>query len=341
MEQTKVSVQEQETQAPENRANGAPDTRIDPILSTPAPETRSAFAAYLRGQPYDVRALSVGTAAAGGVLAPEGFVAELIRALTEQSVMRNVARVMGPISQSSVRIPRNLTGVAAAWVGENQAIAPSDPTFDAVEFTPHKIGAMTLVSNELLADSAVNVEQLLAALFGEAFAQLEDQAFFSGDGVGKPSGILNDPDIQTVTADAGNAVSVDDILNLYDALPPQYRANAVWVMNPATMSHLRKLKDATGRLLLTESLAAAAPTTLLGRPVYLTSHMPTITAGAKTVLFGDVSRAYIIVDRQGIEVQRSADRYFEQDQTAFRAIRRVDGKVVLPDAVRILQQAMV
>ena len=208
-----------------------------------------------------------------------------------------------------------------------------------MEFTPYKLGALTLVSNELLGDSAVNVEQLLATLFGEAFAQVEDAAFFAGDGVGKPSGILNDPNIPTVTAAAGNAISVDDLLNLYDALPPQYRANAVWVMHPATMSHLRKLKDSTGRLLLTESLAAAAPTTLLGRPVFLSSYMPTIALNAKTVIFGDISRAYLIVDRQGVEVQRSSDRYFEQDQTAFRAIRRVDGKVVLPDAVRILKQA--
>lgn len=339
MEQTKVAVQDQEPQAPENRANGAPETRIDPTLSTPAPETRSAFAAYLRGQPYDVRALSVGTAAAGGVLAPDGFVAELIRALTEQSVMRRIARVMGPISQASVRIPRNLTGVAAAWVGENQAITPSDPTFDQVEFTPYKLGALTLVSNELLADSAVNVEQLLATLFGEAFAQVEDAAFFAGDGVGKPSGILNDPNIPTVTAASASAIGMDDLLALYDAVPPQYRASAVWVLHPATMGQLRKLKDATGRYLLVEGLAGATPTTLLGRPVYLSTNMPTIAAGAKVVLFGDVSRAYLIVDRAGVEVQRSADRYFEQDQTAFRATKRVDGKVVLPDAVRFLKMA--
>jgi HK97 family phage major capsid protein len=318
---------------PENKAT------VDPVLTTPIPETRGAFDAYLRGRPFDTRALAVGTGGAGGYVAPEGFEAELIRALNEQSVMRRIARVLPPITQASVRIPKNLTGVAAAWVGENQAITPSDPTFGQVEFTPHKIGALTLVSNELLADSAVNVEQLLATLFGEAFAALEDAAFFAGDGNGKPSGILNEGSIEAVITAAANAVSTDEILALYDALPPQYRATAVWVMNPATMSHLRKLKDNTGRYLLVEGLAGAAPTTLLGRPVYLSSNMPAIAPDAKVIVFGDVARAYLIVDRQGIEVQRSSDRYFESDQTAFRAIARTDGKVVLPDAVRFLKMA--
>src|SRR5690606_13834458 len=104
------------------------------------------------------------------------------------------------------------------------------------------------------------------------------------------------------------------------------------------MSALRRLKDEAGQYLLVSGLSQAAPTTLLGRPVYLSNHMPELAAGAKSILFGNVARAYFIVDRQGVEVQRSSDRYFEQDVTAFRAIHRTDGKVVLPDAVRFLAQ---
>lgn len=330
--------------APEAKA---PETRtsvptVDPTLATPAVETRaSAFADYLRGRPFDTRALGVGTGSAGGYLAPDGFVAQLIRGLNEASVMRRIARVLPPITTDSVSIPKNLTGVTAAWLAENAAITPSDPTFGQVTFTPHKLGALTLVSNELLADSAIDVEALLAQLFAEALAELEDQAFFNGDGMGKPAGIVADATIGTVTAAAGTSIAIDDVLNLYDAVPPQYRGNAVFVMHPNTMGALRKLKDAGGRYLLVEGLAPAAPTTLLGRPVYLSSNMPTIAAGARTILFGDVARAYLIVDRKGIEVARSSDRYFDSDQVGFRAIARVDGKVVLPDAVRFLTQAAV
>ena len=175
-------------------------------------------------------------------------------------------------------------------------------------------------------------------MFGEELGEKEDAAFFNGTGNGQPAGILQDDRIPTVAASGEEEITADDVLALYDALPPQYRQNAVWIMNPAVMSVLRRLKDGNGQYLLVTGLAAEAPTTLLGRPVYLTSHMPGLEAGTKSILFGDVRRAYYIVDRQGVEVQRSSDRYFEQDVTAFRAIVRTDGKVVLPDAVRFLQQ---
>lgn len=317
----------------------AVSVRVDPMLSSPLAETRSAFAAWIRGESYDIRALGLSPATAGGVLAPESFQAELIRALNEQSVMRRIARVIGPIAAAQVRFPALTQGVTAAWTDEGQPIVESDATFSQVVFTPRKLGALTLVSNELLADSAINVEALLAQLFGEAFAQVEDAAFFTGGGdtAKQPEGILTNSSVPTVTAQAKDTVDVKDILKLYDSLPAPYRANAVWVMNPATMSILRQLVDGSGRYLLVEGLAASAPTTLLGRPVYLSSNMPTVGSGTKSIAFGDFSRAYYIVDRQGVDVQRSADRYFESDQIAFRAIRRVDGKVVLPQAVRCLK----
>src|SRR5690606_36543723 len=226
--------------------------RVDVRLATPAAETRSAaFSDYLRGRPFDIRAMKVGDGAAGGFLAPESFQAELIRWLREASVMRQVARVIGPIAAAKVTFPALENAVTAAWTPETQAITPSDPTFAQAEFTPHKLAAMTLVSNELLADAAVNVEALLAELFGEEFAAVEDAAFFTGDGDGKPLGILADTEdtvsiIPTVDA-KGSTIGADDVINTYTALPPQYRANAVWVMHPKTEAILRTLKDEQGQ----------------------------------------------------------------------------------------------
>src|SRR5690606_5212042 len=176
------------------------------LLATPAAETRSAaFVDYLRGRPFDIRAMKVGDDTAGGYLAPESFQAELIRWLRETSVMRQVARVVGPIAaaRATLRAPEN--AVSAAWTRETQAITPSDPTFAQVEFTPHKLAAMAMVSNELLADSGVNVEQMLAQLFGEELGEKEDAAFFNGTGNGQPAGILGDDRIPTVAAKIGRA----------------------------------------------------------------------------------------------------------------------------------------
>lgn len=326
---------EQVTETQEQRTK----PKLDVTLSTPATEQRSAFARYLRGEPYDVRALTItGAGATGGYVAPESFVAELIQALNEASVMRRLATVTGPVAAASVKFPVLTESVTANWTGEAEVIAESEPAFSQIEFTPHKLAALTLVSNELLADSAINVESLLAQLFGEEFGAKEDAAFFDGDGDGKPAGILRSKDIPTVKVNDAATIGADDILALYDALPPQYRANAVFVMHPSTMSVLRTLKDANGRYLLVDGLSQAAPTTLLGRPVHLSSHIPEIAAGKRIILFGDIRRTYRIVDRQGVNVQRSTDRYFEQDLTAFRAIKRTDGKVILPDAARFLVQ---
>lgn len=306
-------------------------------VETPVSEDVMEFRDFLRGKKVEGRALKSSVDAAGGVMAPEGFVAEVIKKLNALSVMRQVARVI-TIAERSTRIPRLITGVTAAWTEEAAAITPSEPTFDQVELTPHKLAALTQVSNELLSDAALPVETFLAELFGEELAAKEDAAFFNGDGNNKPTGILTDASIPTVAAGADN-ITPEDIFALWDALEPQYRANAAWVMNPATLGAIRRLQDNTGRYLLVDSLAAGAPDTLLGRPVYLSANMPTIGAGAKSIILADFQRAYYIADRQGMDVQRSVDRYFEQDVTAFRAIVRTDGKVALPEAARILVHA--
>jgi len=312
-----------------------------PVVLTPGvDEQRAAFENYLRGLPYDTRAMATGTDTAGGFLAPDGFLNEVIRALTEASVMRRLARTIA-ITAGSVKIPRLDGSVTAAWTAEAAAIAPSDPTFGQLEFIPHKLAAMTLVSNELLADSGVNVEQLLAGLFGEKLAEVEEAAYWTGNGAGQPAGLLSDASIERVETASSTAIAADDLIKLYDALPAPYRANATWVMHPQTMNALRQLKDANGRYLLVDGLAAGAPQNILGRPVMLSSNIPTISAGADVIVFGDLARCYYIVDRQGLEVQRSVDRYFEQDLTAFRAIKRTTGGVVLPEACRILRMAAV
>jgi len=310
------------------------DPKPTPALAPTHDEQRAAFVRYLRTG--EARALGTG-ADAGGVMAPTGFIAEVLRARQEAAVMRKLARVIGPVDSAQIEIPRGLTGITAAWLTENTAIEPGDPTFDKLTFTLHKMGALTQVSNELLADSGIDVESLLAALFGEALAKLEDTAFFSGSGSGQPTGILTSTDIEDVEAEKAAEISLDDLLSLYDAVPPQYRDSASWVMNPATMSLLRKLADASGRLILQADLSGSAPNTIMGRPVYLTSNMPVVKASNKTILFGDFKQAYMLVDHRNLGVQRSADRYFEADQVAFRAIARVDGQVAIADAVRVLK----
>lgn len=308
---------------------------VPPVVEimTPVTEERRQFEAYLRGKPFEARALSEGSS--GGIyLAPEEFRAEVVQAIQAQAVMRRIARTI-TTSRDVLNVPKVLQGVTASWVAESAALAPVDPNIGQLAFTPHKLGVMTLTSSELLSDAAVDVMGLLTGLFGQAFAREEDKQFFTGDGNGKPAGILNDPDIPTVATASAGAVKLDDLLGLWYALPPQYRANASWVMSSQVEAVLRKEKDTTGAYILNPNPTQAAASTLMGRPIYSQEDMPGVASGAKVVIVGDFSY-YYVVQRNAIEVARSTDRYFENDQVAFRALERVDGKVVLPDAFRIL-----
>ena len=108
-------------------------------------------------------------------------------------------------------------------------------------------------------------------------------------------------------------------------------------MNDATVSALRKLKDSTGQYLWQPSLMAGMPDTLLGRPVKTSAYMPVIAAGAKTIAFGDFSY-YWIADRQGRSFKRLNELYAATGQVGFLASQRVDGKLILPEAIKVLAQ---
>ena len=157
----------------------------------------------------------------------------------------------------------------------------------------------------------------------------------SGDGAGKPTGILNDAQVG-VTAASATAITADELIDLYYALPAPYRATAVWVMNDATMRYIRKLKDSTGQYLWQKALHEGEHHTLLGRPIYHSPYAPEVEAGAKPILFGDLSY-YWIGDRKGITFRRLNERYADTGQVGFLATKRLDGKLILPEAVKVLQ----
>jgi HK97 family phage major capsid protein len=125
-------------------------------------------------------------------------------------------------------------------------------------------------------------------------------------------------------------------MDLYHSLKVPYRSKAVWVMNDDTIKSVRKLKDSTGQYLWQASLSADKPNTLLGLPVYTSAYMPTIASGAKPVLFGDFGY-YWIADRQGRSFKRLNELYAKTGQVGFMGSQRVDGKLVLTEAIKALK----
>ena len=304
-------------------------------------EYRTSFWDMMRSKaplPSVVNALQEGTDSEGGYLVPDEYERTLVEALEEENVFRQLAKVIRT-SSGDRKIPVVATKGTASWIDEEGAYTESDDSFGQVSIGAYKVGTMIKVSEELLNDSVFDLESYIAKEFARRIGAKEEEAFFTGDGSGKPLGILAATGgAETgVTATSSTAVTADELMDLFYSLKSPYRKKAVWVLNDSTIKAVRKLKDSTGQYLWQPSLVAGTPDTLLGRPVKTSAYMPVIAAGAKTIAFGDFSY-YWIADRQGRSFKRLNELYAANGQVGFLGSQRVDGKLVLSEAVKVLAQ---
>lgn len=283
-------------------------------------------------------ALQVGTDSEGGYLVPDEFEHTLIEALEEENVFRTLAKIINT-SSGDRKIPVVATKGEASWIDEEGLYQEDDDAFTQVSIGAYKLGTMIKVSEELLNDSAFDLESYISKEFARRIGAREEDSFFNGDGTGKPLGILaasGGAEIGVKAASA-TAITADEIIDLFYSLKSPYRKKAVWVLNDATIKTIRKLKDNNNQYLWQPSLVAGTPDTILGRPVVTSAYMPVAAAGAKTIAFGDFSY-YWIADRQGRSFKRLNELYAANGQVGFLGSQRVDGKLVLPEAIKVLQQ---
>lgn len=289
-------------------------------------------------RPDVMNSLKVGSDAEGGYLVPDEYEKTLVEGLEEENIFRKIAKVI-TTSSGDRKIPVVATKGTASWVDEEGVIDEKDDAIAQVSIGAYKLGTMIKVSDELLNDSVFDLESYITKEFARRIGNREEDAFFNGDGVGKPTGIFNatgGAEIGVTTA-SPTAITADELLDLYHSLKAPYRKNAVWVLNDSTVKAIRKLKDNNGNYLWQPALTANTPDTILGRPVYTSSYVPTIAAGAKTIAFGDF-KYYWIADRQSRSFKRLSELYAATGQVGFLATQRVDGKLILPEAIKVLVQ---
>ena len=288
--------------------------------------------------PGVTNALQIGTDSEGGYLVPDEYERTLLEALEEENIFRQMAKVI-KTSSGDRKIPVVASKGTASWIDEEGAYPESDDSFGQVSIGAYKLGTMIKVSEELLNDSVFDLQSYISREFARRIGAKEEEAFFTGDGKGKPLGVLAATGgAETgVTAASATAVTADELMDLYYSLKSPYRKKSVWVLNDSTIKAIRKLKDSTGQYLWQPSLTAGAPDTILGRPVRTSAYMPAIAAGAKTIAFGDFSY-YWIADRQGRSFKRLNELFAATGQVGFLASQRVDGKMILAEAVKVLEQ---
>jgi len=288
---------------------------------------------------YEIRnALQVGTDSEGGYLVPDTFEKRLITSLEEENVIRKHAHVFTTASGAH-KIPIVSTRGTAAWVDEEGLIPESDDAFGQQLIGAHKVATLIKVSEELLNDSAFDLEGYFTSEFARRIGNAEEAAFISGNGTGKPTGILADVGGAEVGVTAASAtdITADELIDLFYSLKSPYRKKAIWVLNDSTIKAIRKLKDKNGQYLWQPALRDGEFDTILGKRIFTSPYAPTLGAGAKSIAFGDFSY-YWIGDRQGVSFKRLNERYAETGQVGFIATKRVDGKLILPEAIKVLQQ---
>lgn len=299
---------------------------------------RKAFDRYLRadraGMTADeLKALTVANDAQGGYLAPEAVGSELIKLLTQYSPIRSYARIAA-IGAQSIHYNRKVSGTSAYWVSEIGNRTASQPAYEQITLTPYELATFTDISNQLLEDSAYNLEGELTADFAESFGKAEGVAFLTGDGASKPVGLLNATGIAEFGTGAASGFKAtnpaDTIIGMFHALPGVHAQNAVWIMNRNTLAMMRMWKNGQGSYLLADPITAGMPTTLLGRPVVEMVDMADVAANAHPIIFGDL-QGYRIVDRVGLATLRDPYALATNGQTRFHVRKRVGADVTHPD----------
>lgn len=276
--------------------------------------------------------LQEGTDENGGYLVPEEYDRRLIDVLDEENIMRGLATKITTSGEHKINIAA--TKPAAAWIEEGGAIQFTDATFGQKLMDAHKLHVAIKITDELLYDNAFNLENYIITQFGKALANAEEDAFLNGDGKGKPKGMLLDAEVGTTTSTA--SISSDDIIDLVYSLKRPYRKNASFMMNDTTIAAIRKLKDNNNNYIWQPAYQAGEPDRLLGYTLHTSAFFPEKAAGKVALAFGDYSY-YNIGDRGSRSLQQLKELFAGNGMVGFLMKERVDGLLILPEAVKVLK----
>lgn len=293
----------------------------------PVPE-KNQWGVRTRQTIHETRDLGVGTEPE---IVPEGFINQLEESMLAFGGMRQVSTILRTATGNDLPWPTsNDTGNVGELVGEGAASAEADPTITAITFNAYKYGSKLIqISEELMQDSAFDLPSYVARLFAERIGRITNTHFTTGSGSGQPHGVVTATS-SGITAAGVDSIAADELLDVEHDLDPAYRipGQCFWMMEDATLAHIRKLKDGSGRYLFgAGNLQVGQPDSINGWPVVINQDMASLATGNVTVLFGNFTK-YIIRDVAGMRFYQLNERYRELDLTGFLAFSRHDGDLL-------------
>ena len=320
---------------------------------------KKAFAAYLRsgdddglrGLELDGKGLTTSVNADGGFLVDPQTSETIATVLGASASLRAIANVVN-VEATSYDVLVDHSEMGYGWATEADAVETETPKFDRIAIPLHELSALPKASQRLLDDSAFDVDGWLAGRIADKFASAEASAFINGDGTDKPMGFLSHASVDDASwawgslgyiatgadGDFDTGKAADAIVDLVYALGARYRANAAFVMNSKTAGAVRKMKDADGRFLWSDGLAAGEPARLMGYPVLIAEDMPDIASDSTAIAFGDFTKGYTIAERPDMRILR--DPFSAKPHVLFYATKRVGGDVSDFAAIKLLKFAV-
>lgn len=296
---------------------------------------KAALAAMRSGFHQVSDVLQEGVDADGGYLVPTEWDKRLIDVLEEENIMRSLATSITTSGEHKINIAA--TKPAAAWIEEGAALQFGDATFGQIILDAHKLHVAIKVTEELLYDNAFGLEGYITTQFGRALANAEEDAFLNGDGSGKPIGIFHpEKGGQIGGTLTGTKITSDDVISLIYKLKRPYRKKASFIMNDQTLAEIRRLKDNNGAYIWQPSYQAGEPDKLCGYTIHTSAYAPVLEADKPVMAFGDFSY-YNIGDRGTRSFQQLRELFAGNGMIGYVAKERVDGVLVLPEAVQILK----
>ena len=297
---------------------------------------KAAFEAFVRGKltPDFKAVLNTGVGEEGGYIVPEEYQKTIIQKLTQLSRTRAISTVITTSSTRNIPIGGELPQFS--WVDENGAYGDVGTNFANTQLGAWKLGGIIKVSEELLEDTMIDLENYLAGLIAKGLARAEEKAFATGDGNKKAIGYMSLD--ANITLSTTGGIAADELIDIFYSLEDSYRTNATWRMNDATMKAIRKLKDGNGNYIYAPALVMGERDMILGRPIEIDPFVASPGAGNKIICLGDFSY-YYIADRGNIEIQKLSEKYADEGLIGFKVKKRVDARPILKEAFTIAKNA--
>ena len=277
----------------------------------------------------------------GGYLIPDNWYERIVVRARELSPIRQNAGISKISVGNSLLVPtEGSTDFGTGWIAEDgDRVNTTTGDFAQIEIIVYEMYANPLATRAVLQDNAYDLEGYIIERIAEQFALIEGTAFVNGTGSTQPFGLLAATvgiTTSTVTTATDSAITYGELIDMVYGLKSKYAVDAKWYMNRGTVGYIQGVADTTGQPLYRPSAIVGQPATMLGYPIVEVDAMIAFeddasTAGDDVILFGDMKRAYHIVDRNDVGLQR--DDITKKGFVQFYAYKRVGGKVILKEAL--------